>query len=75
MVDALKNGEIDLVINTVMGKEAVADSYSLRRTTLVNNIPYYTTLQGAMAAVNGIEAIKKGKVKVKPIQEYYSSGN
>ncbi len=71
IVDLLKNGEIDLVINTTLGKQSAEDSYSLRRTTLVNNIPYCTTISGAFAAVTGIEALRQGTLDVTPLQEYY----
>jgi len=71
IVDLLKNGDIDLVINTTFGKQSAEDSYSLRRTTLVNNIPYCTTISGAFAAVTGIEALRKGEVDVTSLQEYY----
>ena len=71
IVDLLKNGEIDLVINTTLGKQSAEDSYSLRRTTLVNNIPYCTTVSGAFAAVTGIEELRRGSLDVMPLQEYY----
>ena len=71
IVDHLKNGEIDLVINTVGDKKSQEDSYSIRRTALTQNIPYYTTIAGAKAMVNGLEAIKKEKIDVRSIQEYH----
>ncbi|MEK6657097.1 MAG: carbamoyl-phosphate synthase large subunit [Nitrospirota bacterium] len=71
IVDHLKNGVIDLVINTVGDKKSQEDSYSIRRTALTQNIPYYTTIAGAKAMVNGLEAIKKEKIDVRSIQEYH----
>ncbi len=70
VVDAMKNGEIKLVINTTHGAKAVADSFSIRRTALMNNIAYFTTVAGARAAVDGIISMKAQEFGVKPIQEY-----
>ncbi|OGU10814.1 MAG: carbamoyl phosphate synthase large subunit, partial [Geobacteraceae bacterium GWC2_58_44] len=70
IVDAIKNNEICMVINTTLGAQAVADSFSIRRNTLVNNVAYYTTASGARAAVDGIIALSQSKLAVKSIQEY-----
>jgi carbamoyl-phosphate synthase large subunit len=70
VVDAMKNGEIQLVINTTQGAKAVADSFSIRRTALMNNIAYFTTTAGARAAADGIISMKAQEFGVKPIQEY-----
>ena len=70
VVDALKNGEIQLVINTTQGAQAVADSFSIRRTSLMYNIAYYTTAAGARAAADGIISMKEREFGVRPIQEY-----
>jgi carbamoyl-phosphate synthase large subunit len=70
VVDAMKNGEIQLVINTTHGAKAVADSFSIRRTALMNNIAYFTTTAGARAAADGIISMKDQEFGVKPIQEY-----
>ena len=72
VVDYIKNGEIQLVINTSMGKKTVSDSYKIRRATLLYNIPYATTISGANALVDGIAAIKEGNWGVRHIQEYHS---
>ena len=71
IVDAMKSDLIDLVINTTEGALAVADSYTLRRTALVNGIPYYTTTAGAGAAVQAIAALKAGQLEVAPLQAYF----
>ncbi|MDE1890027.1 MAG: carbamoyl-phosphate synthase large subunit [Planctomycetota bacterium] len=71
IVDHIKNSEIQLVINTTGGKAAQEASYSIRRTALVYHVPYFTTVAGAAAATKAIEALKKGSLDVKPIQEYY----
>ncbi len=71
IVDRIKNGEIQLVINTTEGKAAQEASYSIRRTALVYRVPYFTTIAGAVAATKAIEALKNGSLGVKSIQEYY----
>ncbi len=71
VVDYLKKGEIQLVINTTEGNVAEKDSYSIRRTSLVYHIPYFTTLSGATAATRGIEAMLKESLEAKSIQAYY----
>ena len=73
-VDHIKNGEIQLVINTVGDKVSQADSASIRRTALVQNVPYQTTMAGARATLMAIEAGLKRKLTVKPLQEYYAVG-
>ena len=57
IVDAIKNGEVQLVFNTTEGAQALADSRSLRRAALLHKVPYYTTIAGAIAASLGIEAL------------------
>lgn len=70
IVDAMKNREVQLVINTTEGKQSLQDSFSLRRTALMMKIPYYTTTAGALAASQAIGAIKAGDLDVRPIQDY-----
>ncbi len=70
IVDRLKNGEIDLVINTPSGKKPKADEVAIRTQSVLHNIPCVTTLFGAEALVNGIESLRKG-MSVNPIQEYH----
>jgi carbamoyl-phosphate synthase large subunit len=70
IVDSIKNNEICLVINTTQGAQAVADSFSIRRNALMNNIAYFTTTAGARAAVDGIVAMLRKELDVKPLQEY-----
>ncbi len=72
VVDLMKNGEIDLVINTPSGKNTVSDSYLLRRTALEFEIPYFTTIAGAKAAAMAITALRSQELRVKPVQEYYN---
>ncbi len=75
VVDAMKNGQVDIVFNTTAGAKALADSTSLRRTALLYHIPYYTTLQGAMAVTKAIEAVRADSLKVVPLQSYVSEQN
>ncbi|WP_426026790.1 carbamoyl-phosphate synthase large subunit [Brevundimonas sp. TWP2-3-4b2] len=70
IVDAMKNGGVQLVFNTTDGKQALQDSFSLRRTALMMKMPYYTTTAGALAAAQAIGAIKAGELDVRPIQDY-----
>ncbi|GMV16754.1 MAG: carbamoyl-phosphate synthase large subunit [Polyangiaceae bacterium] len=55
VVDAIEAGSIQVVVNTSQGAKAIRDSYSIRRTTLLANIPYFTTLSAARAAVDAME--------------------
>jgi carbamoyl-phosphate synthase large subunit len=71
IVDAMINGEIQLVFNTTEGAKAIADSFSLRRTALVHQIPYFTTAAGARAAVQAISALQNGSLDVAPLQSYF----
>jgi carbamoyl-phosphate synthase large subunit len=72
-VDAIKNGEVQLVINTTEGAQALADSRSLRREALLHKVPYFTTLAGASAAALGIEALRGGQLEVRPLQSYFTA--
>jgi carbamoyl-phosphate synthase large subunit len=71
IVDRMLSGEVQLVFNTTEGAQAIADSFSLRRTALTNEIPYYTTIAGARAAVQAIIALKTGSLAVAPLQSYF----
>ncbi|MBI2083031.1 MAG: carbamoyl-phosphate synthase large subunit [Deltaproteobacteria bacterium] len=71
IVEALERGEITMVINTVEGRIPALDSFSIRRTTLMKGIPYFTTISAAMAAVDGILAMKEKGLTVRSIQEYH----
>jgi carbamoyl-phosphate synthase large subunit len=68
IVDAMKNGEVQLVINTTEGRQSLADSFSLRRTALMGKIPYYTTAAGALAAAQAVTA--EGELEVRALQSY-----
>jgi carbamoyl-phosphate synthase large subunit len=72
-VDAMLSGQVQLVVNTTSATtQARSDSFSIRRTALVHNIPHYTTVAGARAAVGGIEALRSGTLDVAPLQSYFS---
>ncbi len=70
-VDAIKSHEIAMVFNTTFGAQSVADSYSIRRSALMYNVAYFTTVSGMKAAVDGILAMRRETLDVKPLQEYY----
>ena len=63
IVDLMKNGEVQLVFNTTEGAKALADTKDIRRTALLNHIPYYTTLAGALAATQAIKALAAGTLE------------
>jgi carbamoyl-phosphate synthase large subunit len=73
IVDAIKNGEVQLVFNTTEGATALADSRSLRRAALLHKVPYYTTLSGAVAAAQGIKAYLAGDLEVCALQSYFGA--
>ncbi len=73
IVDAMKNREVNLVFNTTEGAQAIADSFELRRTALINNVPYYTTIAGSKAALQAIQCMKSGSLEVMPLQSYNSN--
>ncbi|MBT6795772.1 carbamoyl-phosphate synthase large subunit [bacterium] len=70
IVDLMKNAEIDILINTTSTKKEILESFSIRRTALIKQVPYFTTIAGATAAIDAIDYLKKGIIKVKPLQEY-----
>ena len=72
VVDAIKNGDIQLVFNTTEGASALSDSRSLRRAALLHKVPYYTTLAGAVAAAEGIQAYLAGDLEVRALQDYFT---
>jgi carbamoyl-phosphate synthase large subunit len=73
IVDAIKNGGVQLVFNTTEGAQALADSRSLRRAALLHKVPYYTTLAGAIAASEAIVAYASGDLEVRSLQSYFEA--
>jgi len=72
ILDAIKNGEIQLIINTPAGKTSQYDDSYIRKAAIKYKIPYITTIAAAVASAKGIEAIQKGKGKIKSLQEYHA---
>jgi carbamoyl-phosphate synthase large subunit len=70
IVDAMKNGEVQLVFNTTEGKQSLLDSFEIRRTALMGKIPYFTTAAGALAAARAIAATAQAPLEVRPLQSY-----
>ncbi len=70
IVDVMKNGDVQLVINTTEGEQSLNDSKSIRRTTLMMKVPYYTTIAGAEAAVSAISALRSNPIQVQSLQDY-----
>ncbi|MBX3218412.1 MAG: hypothetical protein KF850_40780, partial [Labilithrix sp.] len=70
VVDAIRGGTIAMVVNTTLGAREVKDSYSLRRQTLLMNIPYFTTIAAALAACDALESARDGGVRVRSLQEW-----
>jgi carbamoyl-phosphate synthase large subunit len=71
LVDAIKTGEIDLIINTPSGEESQVDDAYIRKSAIECQVPNLTTPAGALAAAKGIAARLKGKPQVKALNEYY----
>ncbi len=71
IVDSIQRGDIALVINTPEGRTSALDSFSIRRTALVRNVPYFTTTAAALAAVEAIETLQKKGLEVMSLQEYH----
>jgi carbamoyl-phosphate synthase large subunit len=69
--DAIRNRQVQLVFNTTDSQSAVSDSKSLRRATLMQKVPYFTTMAGAAAAAEAIAALKAGSLEVRPLQAYF----
>ncbi|MDH5807033.1 MAG: carbamoyl-phosphate synthase large subunit [Candidatus Methanomethylicaceae archaeon] len=72
VIDMIINNKFDLIINTPSGKRGKTSGYMIRRMAVERNIPYITTIPGAMATVNAIKAIRNGKLTVKSLNEYHN---
>ena len=73
IVDALVNGDIAMVINTTVGAQAIADSFSIRRTSLMQRVPHFTTISAALAAAHAIAAARAGEktLVARTLQDYH----
>ena len=71
ITDGIKNHEIDLIINTTEGKQAIADSFAIRRTALQNNVYYTTTMAGGRAVISALR--HREEIEVYCLQEMHKS--
>ena len=71
--DKLLNREIDLVVNTPLGRESFFDDIAVRRIAMMLSVPCVTTLTGAAATVSAIEALRSSDLAVRPLQDYHAS--
>jgi carbamoyl-phosphate synthase large subunit len=73
VVDLIHAGRIDLIFNTPWGNGTRVDGYEIRTAAVANGVPCITTIQGAAACVQGIEAMVRGDMDVRPLQEYHAA--
>jgi carbamoyl-phosphate synthase large subunit len=73
IVDLIKDGGVAMLINTTEGRQAIRDSYALRRAALMARLPYYTTLPGARAVVQALARVMSGELEVAPLQSYFQA--
>ena len=77
LIKQLLQTYLQLIINTSEGNQAVSDSFSIRRSALMSNIPHYTTLAGAAAAISAIESISQNingrGLEVETLQNYFNN--
>jgi carbamoyl-phosphate synthase large subunit len=73
IVDLIHRNKVDLIINTPRSKQTVKDGFQIRRTAVDFNVPYITTIQAALAAADAIEAMKKGDITIKSINDYHAT--
>jgi carbamoyl-phosphate synthase large subunit len=71
IVDSISDKSVHLLINTPLGKKSQYDGYSVRRAALTHNVPYITTMSGAQAVVEGIDAIQKRRLTVRHLRDYW----
>ena len=72
IVDRIKSGDVDLVINTTVGRQSIEDSRDIRRSAYVQDIPYQTTIPGAWSTVKAIESlVSDPKPHITSLQELY----
>ena len=74
-MDAIREGRVALVVNTTVGAKAIRDSYSIRRQSLLSNVPLVTTMPGATAFADAIAHQRKHKTTVMSLQEWHSAGD
>ncbi|MFO0611070.1 MAG: carbamoyl-phosphate synthase large subunit [Polyangiaceae bacterium] len=74
IVDRIRAGDVSMVVNTTVGARSIRDSYSIRRQTLLSNVPVFTTIAAALAAVEAIDARARGDAELRCLQEWYEQG-
>jgi carbamoyl-phosphate synthase large subunit len=73
ITDAIKNREIQLVVNTPAGRQSIDDDSYIRKAAIKYKVPYITTVAAAIAAAKGIAASRKGRGEIRSLQEYHAS--
>lgn len=73
IVDLMKNGEIQLILNTPLGRESHFDEAAMRREATQRGVPLVTTLSGGHAMVEAIRAMRDGDLRVRALQEIYAT--
>jgi carbamoyl-phosphate synthase large subunit len=71
--DAIRNRQVQMVLNTTEGAKTISDSKSLRRAALMQKVPYFTTMAGSLSAARAIAALKAGNLEVHPLQSYFAA--
>ena len=71
VVDAIKNGEVQLVVNTPLGAQSRFDEYEIGRSAIRYKVPAITTISGSQAAVRGIRNIKNGSIQYRSLQDVF----
>ncbi|MEQ8482277.1 MAG: carbamoyl-phosphate synthase large subunit [Hoeflea sp.] len=69
--DAIRNRQVQMVLNTTEGAKTISDSKSLRRAALMQKVPYFTTMAGSLSAARAIAALRAGNLEVHPLQSYF----
>ena len=72
IADQVLNGQIDLIINTPLGRESFFDDLTVRRVAMLHSVPCITTLTGAAATVSAIRALRSETIRVRPLQDYHA---
>ncbi len=73
ILDLIESGEVGLVLNTPFGSGTRGDGYEIRQAAVTNGVPYVTTLAGILAAIQGVEALRRGELTVRSLQEYQAA--
>ena len=73
IVEQMEAEEVQFVLNTTAGKQSIKDSYSLRRTALLRNIFYCTTLAAGQAAIRAIRILRENEYSVRSLQDYHAN--